>query len=159
MEFSLRPISPGDKIALAASWGQVSPESQRRRFLTPHPRLSGRELTYFTEVDSINHVAWVATPAGDPGTILGVGRWVRLTEAPDTAEFAVVVGDRMQGCGIGTALLDRLIESAQERGVRAFTAQVLADNEPVRRLLARLGRTLERTRHGSVDELRLDLAA
>ncbi len=159
MEFSLRPISPGDKAALVAAWDQVSPESQRRRFLSPHPRLSGRELAYFTEVDGWNHVAWVATPAEDRDTILGVGRWVRLAGAPDTAEFAVVVGDAMQGGGIGTALLDRLVADAEERGIRAFTAQVLADNEPVRRLLARLGRTLERERHGAVDELRVQLAA
>lgn len=159
MDFQLRPIVPEDKAALAAGWAHLSPESQRRRFLAPHPTLSGRELRYFTEIDGRNHVAWVATPADDPSAILGVGRWVRLRDRPTAAEFAIVVGDDAQGHGIGSALLERLIEEAIARGITAFTAEVLADNEPVRRLLARLGRTFARVSHGPVDELEVELAA
>lgn len=159
MQFRLRPIAPGDKAALAASWVHVSPESQRRRFLAPHPILSRRELEYFTEVDGHNHVAWVATPADDPAAILGVGRWVRLRDRPDAAEFAIVIGDSFHGQGIGSALLERLIDEALAHGIIAFTAEVLADNEPVRRLLARLGRTFARVSHGTVEELEVDLAA
>lgn len=159
MDFRLRPIAPEDKAALTRSWDHVSPESQRRRFLAPHPRLSRGELEYFTEVDDRDHVAWVATPADDPSAILGVGRWVRLRERPDAAEFAIVIGDTYQGHGIGSALLEQLIAEARDRGITAFTAQTLADNEAVRRLLARLGRTFARVSHGSVDELEVDLAA
>jgi RimJ/RimL family protein N-acetyltransferase len=104
-------------------------------------------------------VAFVATPADDPAAILGVGRWVRLKDRPDAAEFAIVVGDSMQGQGIGSALLERLIDEALAHGIRAFTAHVLADNQPVRRLLARLGRQLARVSHGPVDEVELELAA
>jgi RimJ/RimL family protein N-acetyltransferase len=159
VQFRLRPITPEDKAALAASWLHVSPESQRRRFLAPHPTLSNRELRYFTEVDGHDHVAFVATPVDDPSDIRGVGRWVRLRDRPTVAEFAIVVGDQEQGQGIGTALLERLIEEAQAQGITAFTADVLAENEPVRRLLGRLGRTLARVSHGPVDELEVDLAA
>jgi RimJ/RimL family protein N-acetyltransferase len=155
----LRPIAPDDKALLALWWGRLSPASQRRRFLTAHPRLTQAELRYLTEVDGHDHVAWVATAPGEPHRLLGVGRWIRLPARPDTAEFAIVVGDPWQGRRIGSALAERLAAEARARGVRRFTATVLADNVAVQRLLARLGATLERVADGGVDEMLVQLAA
>jgi GNAT superfamily N-acetyltransferase len=61
---------------------------------------------------------------------------VRDPERPDEAEIALVVGDALQGQGLGTALGRALAALARERGIARFTATMLADNEPARRLLA-----------------------
>jgi RimJ/RimL family protein N-acetyltransferase len=155
----LRPISPDDKALLACWWGRLSPESQRQRFLAAHPRLTRAELRYFTEVDDHDHVAWLATTPGEPDRLLGVGRWIRLADHPDTAEFAIVVGDSFRGQSVGSALAERLAAEARARGVRRFTAAALADNVAVRRLLEGLGTTLERVPGGAVDEMLISLAA
>jgi len=134
---ALRPIRPQDKAALAQGLARLSPDSVYRRFLQPKPRLSAAELRYLTEVDGRDHVALVAELAGGPGPrpVVAVGRWVRSKERHDEAEIAIVVGDALQGQGLGTVLGRALAGLARERGIARFTATMLADNEPARRLL------------------------
>src|SRR5579864_7994271 len=47
----IRPIRPDDADGLVAFHARLSPESQRLRFFTPHPRLSAAEVRRFTQVD------------------------------------------------------------------------------------------------------------
>ncbi|MEA2389917.1 MAG: hypothetical protein QOK31_26 [Solirubrobacteraceae bacterium] len=154
----LRPIRPDDKTELASALDRLSPESRRRRFLTAKPRFTSGELRYLTEVDGENHVALVAvTPDGH---IAGVGRFVRLPEAPETAEFAIVVGDAVQGQGLGSALAVALADAARARGVRRFAATALSDNVAVHRLLRTIAGRLEPARRGGgIDEFVAELAA
>jgi hypothetical protein len=42
----VRAIGAGDREPVAAFFSRLSPESRRRRFLGPKPRLTARELTY-----------------------------------------------------------------------------------------------------------------
>lgn len=159
-EVAIRPIREDDAERLEAAYARLSPESRYRRFLAVKPRLTAEELRYLTDIDGRDHVALIATPVEDPEVIIGVGRFVRLQSDPATAEFAIVVDDLHQGEGLGTELLRRLADAAIERGVTCFTATVLADNEPVHRLLRSLsGRFAEQRRDGSVDELTVELAA
>ena len=139
---AIRPIQPDDKDLLVAGHALLSAETVRRRFLTPKPRLSSSDLRYLTEVDGHDHVALVAVDPANPGTILGVARWVRLAEAPDTAEFAIVVGDPYQRLGLGLVLARALVEAAHEHGVARFTATALSDNEGVRKLIAAISEDL-----------------
>lgn len=156
----IRAIRPEDKRALAEGHERLSPETQRLRFLAPKPRLTTADLRYLTEVDGADHVALVATPVGEPDRIVAVGRWVRERDRPDTAEFAIVVGDEVQGHGIGTRLAVRLADEAREAGIRHFTATILRENRAVRRLLETIAERLEFERHdGEVEELEFALVA
>jgi RimJ/RimL family protein N-acetyltransferase len=159
-EVAVRPIRGDDAGRLEAAYARLSPEARYRRFLAAKPRLTTDELRYLTDVDHCDHVALIATPADDLEVIIGVGRFIRDQVDPAVAEFAIVVGDPYQGEGLATELLERLADAALERGVARFTATVLADNEPVHRLLRRLaGQFAEQRRTGPVDELTIDLAA
>lgn len=157
----LRPIRPQDKDALAAGLARLSPESVYRRFLQPKPRLSAAELRYLTEVDGMDHVALVAELAGGTGPrpVVAVGRWVRDRERPDQAELAVVVCDALQGQGLGSLLGRELAALARERGILRFTATMLAENEPARRLLAGLTGGLTTSVSGGVREFAGELPA
>jgi protein lysine acetyltransferase len=159
VEVILRPIRRGDKAALARGIRELSPESARRRFLTPKTSLTATELRYLTEVDFVNHFALVAVRARAPYEPVAVGRWVRSLRSPDTAEIAIVVSDELQGLGLGTAIGTALAWAARSLGVRTFTATMLAENLPARRLLRRLSAHLEtRLEHGTY-EVAGDLAA
>ncbi|MGI8513191.1 MAG: GNAT family N-acetyltransferase [Solirubrobacteraceae bacterium] len=138
----IRPIRPDDKDLLVAGHAQLSAETIRRRFLMPKPRLTSSDLRYLTEVDGHDHVALVAVDPEHPGSIVGVARWVRLREAPDTAEFAIVVGDPYQRRGLGLLLARALVQAARERGIARFTATALSDNEGVRKLIAAISEHL-----------------
>src|SRR3954471_16942784 len=133
----IRPIRPEDREALAMAHGRLSPESVRRRYLSPKPRLSERELTYLTDVDGVDHVGLVAV---EDDEIVGVGRWVRLPEDPTSAEVAVVVTDDRQGQGLGRRLGTALADSAVAGGIERFNATLLSDNVAAHRLFASVSR-------------------
>ena len=139
----LRPIRSDDKRILGAAFAQLSPESARLRFLGAKSRLTSAELRYLTEVDGVDHVALIAVEAANPSHVVGVARFIRDVERPDTAEFAIVVGDPYQGHGAGRALARMLVNEARLRGIRRFTATTLAENAPVQRLIASIALDLE----------------
>ena len=156
----IRPIEPGDKARLSVALGRLSDAAIYRRFLSAKPRLSSAELRYLTEVDGHGHIALVAFFAEDPDSIVAVARCVRMPDAPDTAEFAIVVGDPLQGRGLGSLLASELATTARLAGIRRFSATMAGENVAVRRLIAHFTRTLERdhTEHG-VREMLVELAA
>lgn len=155
----IRRIRPQDKGLLAAALSRLSVESRHRRFLSPKTTLSPSELRYLTEVDGNRHVAFVALLADHPDRLVAVGRFVRLSEDPETAEVAIVVGDELQGLGLGRRLGLLLADEARALGVRRFCATMLSDNAPAHRLLARIARQLSSGPAGPVHELVGDLAA
>ena len=136
----VRPILPEDKQALREGFGRLSARSRYRRFLTPLEHLSDRQLRYLTEVDYVDHMAWVAVDASRPERPgIGVARYVRLPEEPTAAEAAVTVLDEYQGRGVGTILLRLLAGSARAHGIRCFRGYVLAENAPMMEVLQGLG--------------------
>jgi RimJ/RimL family protein N-acetyltransferase len=156
----LRPIEPGDKARLSLALARLSRETIRKRFFAAKPRFTTGELRYLTEVDGHRHLALVALLADDPETIVGVARCVRLPDDPDTAEFAIVVGDAFQGRGLGTLLARELARAARAAGIRRFAATMLGDNDTVRRLMGTISTHLELDRiEGGMREVVVDLAA
>ena len=156
---AFRFIRPEYKDGLAAAFQRLSPESRHKRFLAPKPRLSSSELRYLTEIDGFDHVAVLAVLADDPDAIVGVGRFVRLRDLPDTAEVAVVVGDQYQGQGLGRELGRRLADEARERSVKRFTATLLGDNVAAHRLFHSISDRLEGRVEGGTRVVTAELAA
>jgi RimJ/RimL family protein N-acetyltransferase/nucleotide-binding universal stress UspA family protein len=150
----VRPIEPADRELLRGGFEQLSEHSRYMRFQSAMASLSDQQLAYLTDVDHHDHEALLALDANNPEEIVGVARFVRVKE--DVAECAVVVADPWQGRGVGTELLDRLVDRAREEDVERFTALVLAENAEALRLLERLGDTVQR-RVGSQVELDIEL--
>lgn len=154
----IREIRPSDKDLLAAGHARLSEQSRLRRFLGPKPRLTDTDLRYLTEVDGVNHYAVVALLDGHG--IVGVSRWVRLVDDREAAEAAIVVGDLLQGKGLGKVLARDLADAARARGVRRITASILADNPPAMALMRLIG---DRLSDGGYDhgvhEVAVELAA
>jgi len=155
----IRPIRPSDKPLLEAALGRLSDETIHRRFLAPKPRFTGTDLRYLTEVDGRDHYALVGVLADRPDVLVGVGRWIRDPVRTDRAEVAIVIGDEFQGHGLGTALGLALADAARARGVRSFTATMLAENAPAQRLFAVISHRLRVTHEGATDAVVGDLAA
>jgi acetyltransferase len=159
VEAVIRPIRPDDKALLAGGLAELSEESAYRRFLTPKKRLTRTELEYLTEVDFRDHVAFVAVRADDPRALLGVGRWIRSTDDPATAEFALVVSDRVQGRRLGTALADALAAAGRMHGIERVVATTLPHNAAAHRIVARITTGMTTTVDGTLHVLHGDLAA
>lgn len=133
----LRLVRPTDDVLLRRGFEALSDESRYRRFLTPKARLTDSELKYLTDVDQESHFALGAALIDAFGREepVGIARFVRLTSDPVVAEAAVTVLDSVQGRGLGSLLLLRLIAAAQERGIERFRCIVLAENSDMRGLM------------------------
>jgi GNAT superfamily N-acetyltransferase len=137
-EVTVRLVQAGDREELARQFQRMTPHSRYRRFFSGITELSPEMLDYLTVVDGQNHFAILAcTDSLDLKKEEGVGiaRFVRLADRPEVAEAAVTVVDDFQGKGVGRLLLTLLVRAAQERGIKKFRGEVLASNEPMRKLL------------------------
>jgi acetyltransferase len=139
----IRPVRGTDAAELQRAFALMSEESQFRRFLTGTPRLTDAQAAYFTDVDHVDHEAYVAHSPQDETYIIGVVRFIRYPSAPEDAELAITVADSWHGRGLATELLRTLSERAVDVGVRRFRAEMKADNEAVLRLLRSAGLTGE----------------
>ena len=133
----VRPISADDRDALSTWFGRLSPESRRRRFHGPKPKLSARELTYLTELDHVSHTALVAVDGC--GRLVGEARYATAERGGRVADFAVTVADEWQGRGVASRLSARLVQAARGNGIVRLTALTLSENLAAQRLLLRLG--------------------
>jgi RimJ/RimL family protein N-acetyltransferase len=152
----VRAIGCEDREGLAAMFERLSPESRRRRFLSPKFELTPRELRYLTDIDHVRHEAFAAVRWRD-GAIVGVARYAHHAGTPGDADLAVEVIDELQGMGIGSALARRTVRSARANGFVLLTATTLWENRPARALLRRLGFRARASQGGEIElELQLD---
>ena len=152
-----RPIRPEDKRWLQRGIQELSPESRYRRFFAPVDHLSEEQLRYFTEVDQVDHVAWLGTLADSKdGRVVAVARFICLPDVPEAAEAAVTVLDEFQGRGLGRAMLVVITRKAIERGVKRFTMFVLVENEAMMGLLHDAGAVSDGM-HDGVYQMHVDL--
>ena len=149
----LRLLRPEDRAKLVAGFARLSDASRYARFFTAMPRLPDVTLDRLLATDGWNHVA-IAAETGDqpPATAegLGIARFIRLDDAPDVAEAAVVVVDDMQRRGLGKLLLARLAAAARERGITRFRAEVMRTNDAMLALLHDLEPAAHTTYEGSI---------
>jgi acyl-CoA synthetase (NDP forming)/GNAT superfamily N-acetyltransferase len=151
----VRPIAADDAAALVSFHGRLSAETIYRRFFSPHPRLSDREVRRFTQVDYGDRMAFVATGAAED--LMAVARYDRTPGAP-TAEAAFVVADQHQGKGLGTILLEYLAVYARTQGISRFFAETLMENRAMRGVFRRAGFRETTSFDSGVVHIELDLS-
>ncbi|MBA3524922.1 MAG: GNAT family N-acetyltransferase [Geodermatophilaceae bacterium] len=141
----LRPIVPGDAAGLSALVARSSERTRYLRFFGPYPRIPERELHRFVNVDHHDRVAFVLQLGHE---IIAVGRYERLDDDPageSVAEVAFLVEDAHQGRGLGSILLEHLAAAGNERGIRRFNAEVLAENGQMVRIFLHAGYSATRS--------------
>lgn len=138
---TVRPGTPADTPHMVEAFARLSPESVRARFLRPMPRLTERDIAHLSAVDQVDHFAWVAFDGNGEG--VGVARYIRDSTRPNRAEAAVTVVDEYQKRGIGSILVQLLMDTAVGNGIEEFVAYVGNDNTPMTRGLEHAGAVAE----------------
>lgn len=158
-ELRLRPIRPEDGPLLAEGFTRLSPESRFLRFFSPLDHLSATQLRYFTEIDYVDHFAWVATVATPDNPALGVAvaRYIRSRDDAGAAEAAVAVADDHHRRGIGSIMLEALAAVALTRGITAFHLLVRSDNHAMIAAMHDMGAALAPNDDASILRFVLDL--
>lgn len=125
-----RPLTPGDRAALAEAYRRLSPEARYHRFWTHTGEMIGEAmLNRILDLDPVRHVSWaVLDPARKfPG--LGAASWWRNASDPTEAEVSITILDGDQGRGIGTLLLAILWLNAMSAGIESIVAYTLQENQ------------------------------
>ena len=124
----IRALGPRDRQALLSAFDRVSPQSAFRRFLGAKRHFTEQEISYFVNVDFVDHVALLAV--GDENgrpVVIGGGRYIVMPQTA-RAEVAFAVVDQYQGQGIGAAMMRHLVILARNAGLEELVADVLASN-------------------------------
>ena len=135
----LRPIKPEDEPLWLEMFRNFSEESIRYRFFevikdTPHEvRVRYCNIDYDREIGIVAELN-----EGGIRKILGV---VRLVIEPDgkTGEVAIIVADPWQGLGLGTKMMDYMIEVCKDKGLETIYGVMLPDNYRAINLMKKMG--------------------
>lgn len=130
---TIRPIRQDDEPLMAVFHAGVSPRSVYQRYFhltTLEQRITHTRLALTCKVDPAVGVAIVAehTPGNGARAVVALGRLTR-TEPAGSAEIALLVMDRWQGLGLGTAMMHELVAAAQRLGLRRLHGEMLAGND------------------------------
>lgn len=144
-EVVIRPIIPEDEELIRRFHKDLSQETIRQRYLqvlhydtlTLHERLI---RICFNDYD--RDIALVVQ-LKDNKEIIGVGRLSKII-GTEEAYFAIIIKDQWQQKGLGSQLLERLIQIAKEEKMSALSAQMLPENEQMQSLCTKKGFHLEK---------------
>jgi len=139
----LRPIKPEDEPLWLEMFQNFSEESIRYRFFhiikdTPHEmRIRYCNIDYDREIAIIPELT-----ENGKRKILGV---VRVPILPDqkTGEIAVIVADPWQGLGLGSKMMDYMIEICKDKGLETIYGVMLPDNYRAIELFKKMGFTIK----------------
>jgi acetyltransferase len=146
----LRPIKPEDEPLWLEMFQSFSEESIRLRFFqiikdTPHEvRVRYCNIDYDRELGIVPEIEEESRRK-----IMGV---VRLIIEPDekTGEVAFVVADPWQNLGLGSKMLDYMIEICKEKNLETIYGIMLADNYRAINLMKKMGFAIEYLDDGTV---------
>jgi len=154
-EVILRPIKPEDEQIEHELIKSLSNETSRFRFFGIIRELTHEDLVRFCNIDYDREMAIIAeVREGEKKKEIGVSRLI-LEPGRKRGEFAVVVADEYQGKGLGTKLIDVLIEIANEKGLESIFGRILPENKVMIRLCEKMGFTVKRSREEVIATLDL----
>ncbi len=138
LTLQIRPVRADDAQRLIDLHDRCSEQARYFRFHAAKPRLRAAEAEYLAAVDGEARVALAATTIEDGAERIVADARFDLVGDSD-AEAALLLRDDMTGRGLGTLLVDRLLERAASLGVRRVLFDILPENQAMLALARRVG--------------------
>ncbi|KPK28946.1 MAG: acetyl CoA synthetase subunit alpha [Desulfobacterales bacterium SG8_35_2] len=159
---TMRPIRPEDEPLMVKFHESLSENTVYLRYLHQinlSQRVAHTRLVRYCFIDYDREMALVVevkNPKTREREIIAIGR---LTAVYDTkeAEFAIIVSDKYQGHGIGTELLNRLVDVGKKEGVKRIFAEMLPENSGMRKVSEKVGFKLHQNMEENVVIAEMDL--
>jgi acetyltransferase len=141
---TLREIRSTDSAMVAGFIRNLSAATKHYRFFCALKELSPADLRRFCNVDGPHTMAFVATVREDAREVeIGVCRYAPGSKS-DVREMAVTIADEWHHTELAKLLMDRLLISAKQYGIRQLHAVELADNQEMRNFAKAVGMTAQR---------------
>lgn len=134
-----RAIKPSDEEEMRRLFYRFSDEAVYYRYFSPIRTMPHARMQKYVNVD-YRQVLSIVGLVGEHGQerIIAEARFAKHPRTPH-ADVAFVVDEAYQGFGIASYLLKMLVRLARERGVHAFTAEVLASNKAMMKVFENSG--------------------
>ena len=130
----IRPSKASDVRMLQDLFYGMSKEDVYTRFFRRLESLGVSEAQFLCNVDYENEVAFLAvTGEREHEEIVGSSCYF-VNPSTNLAEVAYMIHPKWQSTGLGSALQRRMTEFAKLKGLRGFTAEILASNNKMVRL-------------------------
>jgi acetyltransferase len=143
VEVLLRPVKAEDEGRFNALIKSLSAQSMRFRFFEVFKEMPHETLARFCNLDYDRQIAIVAELQDGDKQIIGVSG-VIVEPNGKTGEFAILVGDQWQGLGLGSVLMNYVIDFARDLHLKKLLGYVLANNDKMMKLCVKKGFELEK---------------
>ena len=159
---TFRPIRPEDEPLLIKLHQALSERSVYLRYFQPlklSQRTAHERLTRICFIDYDREMALAVERKNGMGQpqIIAIGRLSKI-RGRDEGELAVLVDDRYQHQGLGTALYQRLIAIAKDEGLRRVVSTILTENREMRAICQKHGFKLQADMEDGTIRAELELA-
>jgi acetyltransferase len=158
----VRPIRPEDEPLMVQFHESLSERSVFMRYLNPmvlDQRVSHSRLSRICFIDYDREMVLVAEQK-NAGTgkreIVGTAR---LSKIPGTNDgrFSMIVNDQWQSRGLGSELLNRLVQVARDQRLERVLATMATDNQAMRHMCEKVGFKIETTQDPAMVKALLSL--
>jgi RimJ/RimL family protein N-acetyltransferase len=130
----LRPARASDARALQALFYDLPPDDVYTRFFQRLKAMTLQDAERYCNVNYDTEVAFLAVAGDREGEEVVGSACYFVNPSTNMAEVAYMILPQWQGTGLGSALQQRLVEYARQRGLLGFTAEILASNTKMLRL-------------------------
>ncbi len=135
---TLRPIKPEDENRFNDLFKSLSAQSVRFRFFETIKEMSHDTLSRYCNLDYDREIAIVAQL--DDSRLIGVVRLILDAEAKK-GEFAVMVTDSWHGLGLGSKMMDYIIDIGRDLKLDTIYSDVSPENTKMLNLCGKKGFT------------------
>lgn len=137
--FVIRPLRADEASQEIDFLASLSPQTRYERTFSHRGMLGPGELDRLVHFDVRREVALVAAVQGEAQETWAAVARLKRADSGDPFEFAIVVSDTWQRQGIGTRLLDKLLEVARRAGIPRIIGYTFATNEAMKGLARKAG--------------------
>jgi RimJ/RimL family protein N-acetyltransferase len=141
----IRPSKASDVKGLQDIFYHLSPKDVRTRFFTRLSSLPVTEAEHLCNVDYENEMAFIAIAGERENEEIVGSACFSVDPEINMAEVAYMIRPDWQSVGLGKALQQRMTEYARSKGLRGFTADILAENQKMLALINKEGKTSMKT--------------
>ncbi|MGL5034253.1 MAG: bifunctional acetate--CoA ligase family protein/GNAT family N-acetyltransferase [Microcystaceae cyanobacterium] len=147
---TIRPIRPEDEPLMVKFHQTISEQSLYLRYfhlMSLNSLIAHEKLTQICFIDYDQEMALVAeliNPENSEREILAVGRLTKL-HGLNEGEFAMLVSDPYQCLGLGSELLQKLVQIGRDEMLEKIRAEILVQNRAMQHVCEKVGFKLHRT--------------
>ncbi|MBN2039684.1 MAG: GNAT family N-acetyltransferase [Spirochaetes bacterium] len=157
LDIKVRPIKPSDEDLMRRLYYNFSDEAIYRRYFVPKPVMPHDEMQEYVNIDYEKTISVVAiVKKKNTEIIIGEARYA-YDKHSDIYEMAFLVDEQYQSIGVATFLLEVLIKTACERGIKKIRALVLHSNKAMQKVAKKLQVKLTETSEDNYIVMDFDL--